>query len=97
MLAVRGGDPTWEQRAEQVIALDAVVEVIDHPLGRRPAARPPVQRRNQAASAWSDGDGMTWLGSHRTSALPPCHGADDEVGLCPGGDGRLCFALLAAP
>ena len=46
MLAVRGADPAGEQRAEQVIVLDPVVEAVDHPLDRYPAARPFVQRRN---------------------------------------------------
>ena len=48
VLAVRGADTAGEQRAEQVIALDPVVEAVDHPLDRGPAARPLVQRRNLA-------------------------------------------------
>jgi hypothetical protein len=48
MLAVRCADPAWEQGAEQVIALDPVIEAVDHPLDRRPPARPLVQRRNLA-------------------------------------------------
>jgi hypothetical protein len=48
ILAVRGGDPAREKRAEQIIALDPVVEAADHPPDRRLAARPLVQRRNLA-------------------------------------------------
>jgi hypothetical protein len=33
-------DPTWEERAEQFVALDTVVERVDHPRDRRRAAGP---------------------------------------------------------
>jgi hypothetical protein len=48
VLSVRGADPAREQRAEQVITLDPVVEAVDHPLDRLLAARPLIQCRNLA-------------------------------------------------